>query len=149
MSIEPKGDGFDIKWVVCDEEIVKVLNDEILSDWLENPVAYGAYEDNILIGYVEGFLEEWNNRFRITNICVFNGTKRNHGIGQSLIETISKDAIESGARMIVLETQSYNSKAISFYKKNGFEIIGFDRFAYSNEGPAEKNIRIEMGKKLK
>jgi len=50
--------------------------------------------------------------------------------------------------MMVLETQSFNSKAISFYKKNGFEIIGFDRYAYSNNGPEEKNMRIEMGKKF-
>ena len=57
-----------------------------------------------------------------------------------------QDAKESGARMAVLETQSYNSKAISFYKKNGFEVIGFDRFAYSNSDPDEHNMRIEMGK---
>lgn len=50
--------------------------------------------------------------------------------------------------MAVLETQSYNYKAISFYKKNGFEIIGFDRYAYSNEDPEDHNMRIEMGKKL-
>ncbi len=59
-----------------------------------------------------------------------------------------KDAAASGARMVVLETQSYNSKAIAFYKKNGFEIIGFDRYAYSNRGPEEHNMRIEMGKAL-
>ena len=50
--------------------------------------------------------------------------------------------------MVVLETQSYNYSAISFYKKNGFEIIGFDRYAYSNCGPEEHNMRIEMGKVL-
>ena len=50
------------------------------------------------------------------------------GIGQALIERIFTEAIASGARMIVLETQSYNSKAILFYMKNGFEIIGFDRY---------------------
>ena len=51
-------------------------------------------------------------------------------------------------RMIVLETQSYNSKAISFYMKNGFEIIGFERYAYSNNGPKEHNMRIEMGRMI-
>ena len=64
------------------------------------------------------------------------------------MEKITIDAVISGARMIVLETQSFNSKAISFYKKNGFEIIGFDRYAYSNNGPEEHNMRIEMGKKI-
>lgn len=38
----------------------------------------------------------------------------------------------SGARMIVLETQSCNEAAIAFYRKNGFSVIGFDLYAYSN-----------------
>ena len=58
------------------------------------------------------------------------------------------DAVNSDARMAVLETQSFNYKAISFYQKNGFKIIGFDRYAYSNKGPEEHNMRIEMGIKL-
>ena len=70
-------------------------------------------------------------------------------VGRSpLLEKIMEDAVNSGARMAVLETQSFNSKAISFYQKNGFEIIGFDRYAYSNKGPEEHNMRIEMGRKL-
>ena len=93
----------------------------------------------------EGFLEEWNNRYRISNICVFDSGLRSKGAGTALLENILEDADKSGARMAVLETQSYNSKAISFYKKNGFEIIGFDIYAYSNNGPEEHNMRIEMG----
>jgi len=148
LSIEPKENGFEIIWKKSDKELVMPLQDDILSDWLENPVAYGAFDNNELIGFVEGFLENWNNRFRIANICVFDINNRNSGIGQMLMDKITEDAIQSKARMIVLETQSFNSKAISFYKKNGFEIIGFDRYAYSNNGPQENNMRIEMGKKL-
>ena len=80
---------------------------------------------------------------------MFDTDKRNSGIGHMLLKQIMIDAFKSNARMAVLETQSYNSKAISFYKKNGFEIIGFDRYAYSNNGPKEHNMRIEMGKSLK
>ena len=97
---------------------------------------------------MEGFLEKWNNRYTIANICVFDSADRRNGVGTKLIETILDEAVRSGARMAVLETQSYNFKAISFYKKNGFQIIGFDRYAYSNRGPEEHNMRIEMGKKL-
>lgn len=50
--------------------------------------------------------------------------------------------------MAALETQSFNYKAISFYKKNGFQVIGFDRYAYSNYDPEKYNMRIEMGKML-
>ena len=148
LSIEPEGEGFSIEWKKADTEIIEPLTDDMLSEWLDNPIAYGAFEGDDLIGFVEGFLEDWNNRYRISNICVFDTGLRSKGVGTALLEKIMEDAVKSGARMAVLETQSYNSKAISFYKKNGFELIGFDRYAYSNDGPKEHNMRIEMGKKL-
>lgn len=73
---------------------------------------------------------------------------RGKGIGTRLMETITKEAELLGARMIVLETQSCNEKAIAFYKKNGFEVIGFDLYAYSNTDPERHEVRLEMGKKL-
>ncbi len=51
--------------------------------------------------------------------------------------------------MIVLETQSCNENAIALYRKNGFEMIGFDLYAYSNDDPERHEVRFEMGKKLK
>ena len=51
--------------------------------------------------------------------------------------------------MIVLETQSCNKNAIAFYRKNGFEIIGFDLYAYSNDDQERHEVRLEMRKKLK
>ena len=148
LSIEPEGEGFAIKWEMSEEPLRMTLNEDLLSDWLEEPVAYGAFEGDKLIGMVEGFLEKWNNRFRIANICVFDQANRRSGIGTKLMETILKAAEKSGARMVVLETQTFNFKAISFYKKHGFEIIGFDRYAYSNLGPEEHNMRLEMGKMM-
>lgn len=62
---------------------------------------------------------------------------------------ITETAESTGARMIVLETQSCNESAIAFYRKNGFSIIGFDLYAYSNNDPERHEVRIEMGKKLR
>ena len=64
------------------------------------------------------------------------------------MDVITKAAKASGARMMVLETQSCNENAIAFYKKNGFELIGFDLYAYSNTDPERHEVRVEMGKKL-
>ena len=64
------------------------------------------------------------------------------------MRAILAEAAKTGARMAVLETQSCNENAISFYRKNGFEIIGFDLYAYSNADPERHEVRIEMGKKL-
>ena len=64
------------------------------------------------------------------------------------METILQEAKQSGARMVVLETQTCNENAIAFYKKNGFEIIGFDLYSYSNDDPNRHEVRMEMGMKL-
>ena len=65
------------------------------------------------------------------------------------MQAIERAAEASGARMIVLETQSCNESAIAFYRKNGFSIIGFDLYSYSNNDPKRHEVRIEMGKKLR
>lgn len=61
---------------------------------------------------------------------------------------ITETAEAMGARMIVLEIQSCNESAIAFYRKNGFSIIGFDLYSYSNKDLERHEVRIEMGKKL-
>ena len=38
-----------MKWTKLGKEMVMPLDDDILSDWLENPKAFGAYEGNTLI----------------------------------------------------------------------------------------------------
>lgn len=140
--------GFDFLYTKFDEEKVMSFEDTFFNEWLEEPVAYGAFENDQLIGYVEGTIEKWNNRYRISNICIFDTAERHQGVGIKLMNVILNEAKQSGARMIVLETQTCNTNAISFYKKNGFEIIGFDLYAYSNEDLERHEERIEMGKTL-
>lgn len=140
--------GFQIKYECFEKPAEMSFDDYMFNDWLEDPVAYGAFENGQLLGYVEGTLEKWNNRYRISNICVFDNTRRHGGIGTALMNTILHEAKESGARMVVLETQTCNVNTIAFYRKNGFGIIGFDLFAYTNTDPERHEIRIEMGKKL-
>ena len=134
-DIVPDKLGFKIQYVPFETCVSRSFTDEFFGEWLDNPTAYGAFEDEKLIGFVEGAIEQWNNRFRISNICIFEQTTRNSGIG-------------TNARMVVLETQSCNENAIRFYKKMGFDIIGFDLYSYSNKDPQKHEIRIEMGMKL-
>lgn len=147
-DIQRVSTGFAFTYTKFDEEKEVSFEDSLFNEWLEEPVAYGAYEDGTLIGFVEGSIEKWNNRYRISNICFFDNQKRHRGIGSKLMEVILNEAKESGARMVVLETQTCNENAIAFYKKNGFDIIGFDLYSYSNDDPEKHEIRIEMGKKL-
>ena len=72
LSIEPSDEGFTVKWVMADEPLRMTIYEDLLQDWLDEPVAYGAFEGEKFLGMVEGFLEKWNNRFVIANICVFD-----------------------------------------------------------------------------
>ena len=123
--------GFRIAYTPFEAPAARSFDDVMFDEWLEAPVAFGAFERDVLLGFAEGSMESWNNRFRISNLCVFD-----------------KAARARGARMLVLETQSCNEAAIAFYRKNGFSVIGFDLYAYSNAAPERREVRIEMGKKL-
>ena len=61
------------------------------------------------------------------------------------METIPEEAVKSGAGMAVPEPRDFCCKAISFYRKNGYQIIGFGRYACSDRGWEEPDMRIEMG----
>lgn len=123
----------------------KQFEDIFLSDWLENPKLFGAVENGKVFGYLELSHEQWNNRMRIANIAV-EEDYRGQGIGKALMEKAYSVASEEKARMIILETQSCNYKAISFYKSCGYSVVGFDLFAYTNTDIENKEFRIEMGK---
>ncbi len=141
--------GFRLEYRLFPAPVERSFDDVFFGEWLEAPAAFGAFEGEHLLGYAEGSPESWNNRFRISNICVFDAAARGRGVGTELMRAIEAAAVFSGARMIVLETQSCNENAIAFYRKNGFAIIGFDLYAYSNTDPARHEVRIEMGKKLR
>lgn len=140
--------GFQIEYKAFESPVNKSFEDVFFGQWLDDPIAYGAFEKERLLGYVEGFLETWNNRYRISNICIFDDAYRHRGIGSLLMDTILKEASASNARMVVLETQTCNENAVAFYRRYGFEIIGFDLYSYSNTDPEKHEVRIEMGKKL-
>ena len=123
------------------------FDDELVGEWLEHPILFGAFDNDQLLGFIEGSMEGWNQRFRISNILLFEEARNKH-IGTSLMKHMILHAQQCHARMVILETQSCNIPAIHFYKTLGFEIIGFDTCAYSNEDVEKHEVRIEMGLKL-
>ena len=65
------------------------LEDEIASSWLNASVFYTVNDENdYLLGFAEGAMEGWGERFRIANIVVFNENNRGKGIGSKLMEVM-------------------------------------------------------------
>lgn len=122
------------------------LEDEIASSWLNASVFYTANDENdYLLGFAEGAMEGWGERFRIANIVVFNKNNRGKGIGSKLMEAMETEALLHKAKSILLEVENTNTKAISFYKPKGYSIIGYDKLAYTIDGDT---MPLYMGKRL-
>jgi len=125
----------------------KIFEDKLFEEHVEEPRVFAAVLSGKQVGWIELGYEKWNNRMRVWEFLVEQEFRR-RGIGILLMEYAVRIAKEKGARALVLETQSCNVPAICFYLRFGFELIGFDVTAYSNEDIEKKEVRLELGLKL-
>lgn len=119
----------------------------LFEDYIENPQVYAILERKKLIAVIEGSLESWNNRYRIWNIFV-EKRYRGQGYGKYLFNHIEEVARKLGARAMILEVQSCNDQAIDFYSQHGFHFVGLNTMEYTNNDIQNKEVRLEMGKRL-
>jgi len=117
----------------------------LFQDHVDEPRVFVARIQRETVGWMELGLHRWNNRMRIWHLLVKEGQRR-RGIGSRLIQHAVDVAKDTGVRMLVLETQSCNLPAIDFYLKHGFELLGLDTAAYSNEDVAKGEVRLEFGR---
>ena len=118
--------------------------DRLYADWWEDAEAWGVVRDDTLRAVIEFCPEEWSNRLRVTELWVAPEL-RGQGLGAALMARARQRAVHDNRRGIILETQSCNVRAVGFYLHQGFSLIGFDTFAYSNRDPARREVRLEMG----
>ena len=127
-----------------EQPLEKSYTGTLFEKHIEEPRVFAAVLDGVRVGWIELGYEKWNNRMRVWEFLVNEGFRR-IGIGSLLMGFAVKVAKEKGARMLVLETQSCNVTAIAFYLKQGFNLIGLDSAAYSNEDIKKKEARLELG----
>lgn len=125
----------------------KDYHGKLFENHIEEPRVFAGVLNNCEVGWIELGYDRWNNRMRVWEFLVAQEFRRK-GIGTLLMNHAVKIARERGARMLVLETQSNNASAIDFYLDFGFELIGLDVAAYSNEDIDKKEVRLELGLKL-
>ena len=125
----------------------KKFTDFLFQSYVEEPQVYGIFDKKKLIGVIEGSIETWNNRYRIWNFLV-EKKYRHDGYGKMLFQHMVEIAKEKKARALVLECQSCNEPAISFYLDRGMHFMGLDTMSYSNKDIENKEVRIEMGMRL-
>lgn len=127
---------------------IKHLEENFFSDYKENAEYYYVITENgdeigqMCIGYYS-----WNNKAILWDIYIDPSYQR-MGIGTQLIAFAEERAKIFGSRVLALECQSSNYNAITFYRKNGFELTGFDLVKYSNNDLEKHEIGLEMSKTL-
>lgn len=134
---------FDLKYF--NKIFTKSMPVEIFEDYKLEQECYIAEVNGTESGIISFSHQDWNNTLRIWDMYIYNEDMKRKGIGTILMNIAKKRAREINARAIVLETQTSNYTAIEFYKKNGFELTGFDKLAYTNKDVERGEVRIEMG----
>jgi ribosomal protein S18 acetylase RimI-like enzyme len=129
-----------------DEPVIKQFTelDKLYQPWWEGAQAFGIFDGDNLIAYIQICKEDWSNRLRVTDIDVDKRYQR-RGMGKALMDFAKEKAKEMGCRAMMLETQSCNENAIAFYIAQGFSFFGFDRSCYGNKDIENCEVRLELG----
>ncbi len=144
---KPEGWGISLSRKAFEKTLNKEYHSRLFEDHIGEPRVIVARLDNEDVGWIELGYDKWNNRMRVWEFLV-SERFRKRGIGTLLMNRAVTVAREKGARMLVLETQTNNTTAIDFYLKFGFDLIGLDTTAYSNDDVGKCEVRLEMGMKL-
>lgn len=122
--------------------------DKLFEPHWENAKAWGIVEETggkkELKACIEICPEEWSNRMLVTELWVHEDY-RHRRIAHKLMSIAINQAKEQKRRALILETQSCNVPAISFYLREGFELVGFDTCCYRNNDIERKEVRFNLG----
>ena len=147
VSIDHTRDGINVAFVKqkfpIPYEKMPDEHEKLFQPWWTDIRSWGVIDNGKLIAAIETSVEEWSNRLRVTELWV-DENYRHQGIAGALMDKAIGRAKSEKRRAVILETQSCNSGAISFYLNYGFSLIGFDACAYQNNDIARREVRIEM-----
>jgi ribosomal protein S18 acetylase RimI-like enzyme len=120
---------------------------ERYNEVLQGGYSFGAYDGDLLVGFVIAEARLWNYSLWVNEFHVA-ATHRNLRIGRRLMQEASEKAQRAGLRTIVCETQNTNASAIMVYRKLGFRMEGIDISYYSNTDYPDSEIAVFMKKRL-
>lgn len=143
----PEGWEIELRLKPLKKPLEKVHTSALFKEHVPEPRAFAAVLEGRQVGWIELGHERWNNRMRVWEFLVEERFRR-MGVGKLLMNHAIRIARKRRARMLVLETQSCNVPAIAFYLGRGFNLIGIDSAAYSNQDTDRKEVRLELGLRL-
>jgi ribosomal protein S18 acetylase RimI-like enzyme len=115
--------------------------------FLPQGYSFGAYHQDRLVAFAIGESIPWNRSLRIWEFQVMQGFRR-QGIGRTLMDHVVNKAIQDKFRIVWLETQNTNVKAIRFYRALGFSLDALDLSFYTNHDVENGEVAFFMKRKL-
>lgn len=106
--------------------------DYLLEDWQRDECFLVAEEGDQIRGYLDMTVQAWHRTGWINDMAVSKAYRR-QGIGTALLRAALRWAKDHELRAVMLETQTKNYPAISFYRKRGFTFCGFNDDYYTNQ----------------
>jgi len=111
-----------------------------MTDWdrrtwrscVANELGLGAWDGEQMVGFCLGERQHWNRTLWVYELHVA-APYRGQGIGGRMVERAAEWGQANGMRTMLVEVQSDNVRAISFYHKQGFSIEAVDLSYYSNQ----------------
>lgn len=99
-----------------------------LHDWVRKIYSFGktfkAVKDSTVLGFISLYANDFENSIAYITFLSVDVQFRSLGIGRKLIEFSENYVRTLGINNYKLEVHKNNIKAIRFYEKNGFQIIG-------------------------
>ena len=144
---------FDLQLTALEEPLVRKYNHFDAAtlaryhEILQEDHSFGAYDGDLLIGFVIAEVRSWNRSLWVNEFHVA-ADRRNSGIGKRLMQAVTERAERAGLRTIVCETQNTNAAAIMVYRRLGFRMEGVDISHYSNADYPDGEIAVFMKRGL-
>ena len=129
------------------EEVMVIENETFSAPWTEtgyftflirDDTLFLVAEDDGIVGYCGVVMAQ--DEGDITNVAV-RKDRRRQNIGTRLMEELIRQTSQAGVKKLFLEVRKGNEKAISLYKKMGFEKCGLRKNYYQD--PVEDAILMK------
>jgi ribosomal protein S18 acetylase RimI-like enzyme len=113
--------------------------DHLFAPYWDDPHAYALCDGTEMRAILEVTPENWNNRLRITNLCVQEGYRR-RGYGSLLVSRARTMAKSAGAISLRAYVSGINAGAVRFLQLQGMTLVGFSAL--------EDELMLELGMKV-
>lgn len=88
-------------------------------------------------------LVAWNDTLWLMDIRTREAERRRR-LGTGLLDRLKEVARDEKLRGIMVETQTNNYGAVRFYRKQAFQIAGFNDHLYTNEDVARNDVALYL-----